>query len=249
MTVGAQLTQARIAAGMSVAEVAAKVRLRNSLLMAIEANDFTPCGGEAYARGHVRSLAVLLGMDVDRVMADFALQVKPDVNSLGELAAMSQSEKRSLPWAPIMAAAAIVIAGVVGFSLFTGNGTSKTSLVSTGTSTSATSRSTSTSPAPLSPEPSASLATAQLTNDVTVAISAVNDSSWIAVTSDAGAQLFAGILSKGTSKEFHDPQHLRVVIGNAGAVTLSVNGKKLGTPGGAREVLHFDFGTGDPTLG
>ena len=54
MTVGAQLTQARIAAGMSVAEVAAKVRLRNSLLMAIEANDFTPCGGEAYASNHNR---------------------------------------------------------------------------------------------------------------------------------------------------------------------------------------------------
>ena len=242
MTVGAQLAQARIAAGMSVAEVAAKVRLRNSLLTAIEADDFFPCGGEAYARGHVRSLAVLLGMDVDRVMADFALQVTPDVNSLEELAAMSQSESRSLPWAPIMAAAAIVIAGVVGFSLFTGNGTSKTSRVATSTSPSA-------SVAPLSPEPSVSSATAQITNDVVVVISAVNDSSWVAVTSDGGAQLFAGILSKGTSKEFHDPQHLRVVIGNAGAVTLSVNGKKLGTPGGPREVLHFDFGTGDPTLG
>jgi cytoskeletal protein RodZ len=242
MTVGAQLAQARIAAGMSVAEVAAKVRLRNSLLTAIEADDFFPCGGEAYARGHVRSLAVLLGMDVDRVMADFALQVKPDENSLGELAAMSQSESRSLPWAPIMAAAAIVIAGVVGFSLFTGNGTSKTSPVATSASTSA-------SVVPLSSEPRASSATAQITNDVVVVISAVNDSSWVAVTSDAGAQLFAGILSKGTSKEFHDPQHLRVVIGNAGAVTLSVNGKKLGTPGGPREVLHFDFGTGDPTLG
>jgi hypothetical protein len=97
--------------------------------------------------------------------------------------------------------------------------------------------------------PSASEASALLTDDVTVVIAAVSESSWIAITSDSGAQLFAGILQKGATKEFHDPQHLRVVIGNAGAVTLSVNGKKLGTPGGSREVLHFDFGTGDPTQG
>jgi hypothetical protein len=242
MTVGAQITQARLAAGLSISEVAAKVRVRNSLLIAIEANNFSPCGGEVYARGHVRSIATLLGMDVNRVMTDFSLQVKPDTSALLEIAAMSQGEKRSLPWAPLMAAAAIVIAGVVGFSLFTSGNSPSSSPV-------ATTDSVATSAAVTSTEPTSNQATAQLTNDVTVIVSAVSDSSWIAITSDSGMQLFSGILGKGASKEFHDPQHLRVVIGNAGAVTLSVNGKKLGTPGGAREVLHFDFGTGDPTLG
>ena len=103
--------------------------------------------------------------------------------------------------------------------------------------------------APASALPSASEPTALLTDDVTVVISAVSDSSWIAITSNSGVQLFAGILQKGVTKEFQDPQNLRVVIGNAGAVTLSVNGKKLGTPGGSREVLQFDFGIGDPTQG
>ena len=245
MTVGAQITQARIAAGLSVGEVAAKVRVRNSLLVAIESDNFEPCGGEVYARGHVRSIATALGMNVNELMVDFGLQVKPAVSALGEIATMMQGEKRALPWAPIMAAAAVVIAGVVGFSLFVGgkNPLEPSSAVAT------SSVSAKADLAPASALPSASEPTALLTDDVTVVISAVSDSSWIAITSNSGVQLFAGILQKGVTKEFQDPQNLRVVIGNAGAVTLSVNGKKLGTPGGSREVLQFDFGIGDPTQG
>ncbi len=245
MTVGAQITQARIAAGLSVAEVAAKVRVRNSLLVAIESDNFEPCGGEVYARGHVRSIATALGMNVNELMVAFGLQVKPAVSALGEMATMMQGEKRALPWAPIMASAAVVIAGIVGFSLFVGgkNPLEPSRAVAT------SSVSAKADLAPASALPSASEPTALLTDDVTVVISAVSDSSWIAITSNSGVQLFAGILQKGVTKEFQDPQNLRVVIGNAGAVTLSVNGKKLGTPGGSREVLQFDFGIGDPTQG
>lgn len=245
MTVGAQITQARIAAGLSVAEVAAKVRLRNSVLVAIESDNFEPCGGEVYARGHVRSLAGVLGINVNEVMVAFGLQVKPAESTLNQLSSMLQPEKRTLPWAPIMAAAAVVIAGVVGFSLFVGEKNPVDPALASVVITSTPQN----DPTMASNAPSASEATALLTDDVTVVIAAVSESSWIAITSDSGAQLFAGILQKGATKEFHDPQHLRVVIGNAGAVTLSVNGKKLGTPGGSREVLHFDFGTGDPTQG
>ena len=245
MTVGAHIKQARIAAGLSVAEVAAKVRVRNSLLVAIESDNFDPCGGEVYARGHVRSIAIALGMNVNELMVAFGLQVKPAVSALGEIATMMQGEKRSLPWAPIMAAAAVVMAGVVGFSLFVG-GENPLELSRAVTTSSASAKA---DLAPASALPSASEPTALLTDDVTVVISAVSGSSWIAITSNSGVQLFAGILQKGVTKEFQDPQNLRVVIGNAGAVTLSVNGKKLGTPGGSREVLQFDFGIGDPTQG
>ena len=40
---------------------------------------------------------------------------------------------------------------------------------------------------------------------------------------------------------------LHLVIGNAGGVTLTVNGKDLGRPGELGRVLHFDFVPGDPT--
>ncbi|PHX75131.1 MAG: hypothetical protein CK545_06610 [Actinobacteria bacterium] len=245
MTVGAQITQARIAAGLSVAEVAAKVRLRNSVLVAIESDNFDPCGGEVYARGHVRSIATALGMNVNELMVAFGLQVKPAASALDQMASMLRPVKRTLPWAPIMAAAAVVIAGVIGFSLFVGGENPVDPLLASAVTTDTPQN----DPSMASDTPSASEATALLTDDVTVVIAAVSESSWIAITSDSGAQLFAGILQKGATKEFHDRQHLRVVIGNAGAVTLSVNGKKLGTPGGSREVLHFDFGTGDPTQG
>ena len=245
MTVGAQIKQARIAAGLSVAEVAAKVRVRNSLLVAIESDNFDPCGGEVYARGHVRSIAIALGMNVNELMVAFGLQVKPAVSALGEIATMMQGEKRSLPWAPIMAAAAVVMAGVVGFSLFVGG----ENPVDPPLASAVTTDTPQNDPSMASNTPSASEATALLTDDVTVVISAVSGSSWIAITSNSGVQLFAGILQKGVTKEFQDPQNLRVVIGNAGAVTLSVNCEKLCAPGGSREVLQFDFGIGDPTQG
>ncbi len=39
----------------------------------------------------------------------------------------------------------------------------------------------------------------------------------------------------------------KLVIGNAGAVSLVVNGRDLGEPGSGGEVVKVNFGPGDPT--
>ncbi|HEY5334907.1 MAG TPA: RodZ domain-containing protein [Mycobacteriales bacterium] len=60
---GAHITELREAAGLSVDQVASRTRIRASLLVAMESGDFAPCGGAVYARGHLRSIARVIGAD------------------------------------------------------------------------------------------------------------------------------------------------------------------------------------------
>ena len=57
MSIGSDLQSARTAAGLTLEQVAEKTKLRTSLVAAIESNDFSLCGGDVYARGHLRVLA------------------------------------------------------------------------------------------------------------------------------------------------------------------------------------------------
>jgi cytoskeleton protein RodZ len=61
--VGRRLMLARRHAGLSVEEVAANTRIRGTMIRQIEAGDFSRCGGEVYARGHVRAIAKAVGAD------------------------------------------------------------------------------------------------------------------------------------------------------------------------------------------
>lgn len=63
VSIGTTLSQAREAAGLSIAEVSSRTRIRTSLVRAIEADDFGPCGGDFYARGHIRAIARIVGVD------------------------------------------------------------------------------------------------------------------------------------------------------------------------------------------
>jgi cytoskeleton protein RodZ len=47
--------------------------------------------------------------------------------------------------------------------------------------------------------------------------------------------------------DFTAKKTIHLVIGNAAAVQLVVNGRDLGSPGRPGEVVRLDFGPGDPT--
>ena len=53
MSVGSELSAAREQAGMTLAQVADRTRIRSTLIAGIEADDFSLCGGDVYARGHI----------------------------------------------------------------------------------------------------------------------------------------------------------------------------------------------------
>ena len=69
--IGPELAAARTRVGLSVDELAERTRIRPHVIESIEVDDFTPCGGDFYARGHIRTLARVLGKDPAPMLAQF----------------------------------------------------------------------------------------------------------------------------------------------------------------------------------
>jgi cytoskeletal protein RodZ len=69
--IGPELAAARTRVGLSVDELADRTRIRPHVIESIEVDDFTPCGGDFYARGHIRTLARVLGKDPAPLLASF----------------------------------------------------------------------------------------------------------------------------------------------------------------------------------
>ncbi|MFD6949394.1 helix-turn-helix domain-containing protein, partial [Nocardiopsis sp. NPDC060348] len=70
-TIGQTLSAARVAAGHTVADLSARTRIRETVLMGIEQEDFVPCGGDFYARGHIRGICRALGLDPAPLLAEY----------------------------------------------------------------------------------------------------------------------------------------------------------------------------------
>lgn len=61
--IGPQLKAARERLRLSIEQLAERTRIRPHVIEALEIDDFLPCGGDFYARGHLRTLARVLGLD------------------------------------------------------------------------------------------------------------------------------------------------------------------------------------------
>ena len=69
--IGARLVQARRRLRLSVDDLADRTRVRPHVIDAIEAEDFSPCGGDVYARGHLRVLGRVLGIDAESLVEEY----------------------------------------------------------------------------------------------------------------------------------------------------------------------------------
>lgn len=69
--VGPQLAAARTRIGLGVDQLAERTRIRPHVIESIEVDDFGPCGGDFYARGHLRTLARVLGVDAAPLLASY----------------------------------------------------------------------------------------------------------------------------------------------------------------------------------
>ena len=63
MSIGESLAEARRQAGLTIGQVSHQTRIRESIIRDIEQDDFSACGGDFYARGHIRSIAAVVGAD------------------------------------------------------------------------------------------------------------------------------------------------------------------------------------------
>ena len=105
MSIGAALAEARQRAGLTVAQVSERTRIRETVIRGIERDNYSGCGGDFYARGHIRGIAKAVGADPGPLIEEYdAVCRSPDVLSrvsLEELlAASAQVPQRRRPTLP-----------------------------------------------------------------------------------------------------------------------------------------------------
>jgi len=241
MTLGSMISKARIDARLSVEDLSAATNIRGALLRLMEANDFSQCGGETYARGHIRNIAQRLGVDPlifltvfeeEHMQADRSMQ-----DLLVETNAMKQPEEvRKVSW-KVLATISVASLFVVGLVQIIVSNTSSPEIPAPISSVTA-SPSTSATPE-ASPSGEATLSTG---TGVEAVITASRAKSWLFVSDASGRTLFSGQISRGTTKTFSSDVSLNFKIGNAGGVDLVVNGKKIDSVGADGEVVSLSYG-------
>src|ERR1700722_9959155 len=71
VSIGESLADARRQAGLTVTQVSQQTRVRESIIRDIEQGDFSACGGDFYARGHIRSIAAVVGTDPVPLISEY----------------------------------------------------------------------------------------------------------------------------------------------------------------------------------
>ncbi|MFE9771548.1 helix-turn-helix domain-containing protein [Streptomyces sp. NPDC005931] len=255
-SVGRALRQARIAAGLTVDDVSTATRVRIAIVHAIEADNFAACGGDVYARGHIRTLAKAVHLDPAPLIAQYDAEHggRPAPTPAAPLfeAERIRPERRGPNWTAAMVAAIVVVVGFVGFTLVKGDDGSNANVAdgtapTAGESASPTPKSK--KPADPEPDPSDSAIAAAPQDKVTVRVSAPDGRSWISAKDHNGRLLFDGLLKQGESKTFQDSSKINLVLGDAGAIDLYVNGKKIEDDFRPGAVERLTYTKGDPQAG
>ncbi|MET7476610.1 RodZ domain-containing protein [Streptomyces sp. NPDC005648] len=258
LSVGRALKQARIDAGLTVDDVTNATRVRIAIVHAIEADDFAPCGGDVYARGHIRTLAKAVHLDPVPLLAQYDADHggRPAPTPAAPLfeAERIRPERRGPNWTAAMVAAIVAVVGFVGFTAFKGGDDSGAKTQVAEGSTPTTSKSPSPTPtdktsATPKSDPSDSAIAAAPQDKVTVQVSAADGKSWISAKDHNGRLLFDGLLQQGESKTFQDSDKINLVLGDAGAIQLYVNGKKIEDDFQPGAVERLTYTKGDPQVG
>ena len=244
MSLGSSITQARKSAGLSIEDLSASTNIRTALLKEIESNNFANCGGETYARGHIRNIATKLGVDPLIFIAAFEDEQMHTDRSMKELlvenSVMRQPEEaRKVSW-KVLATISVSSLFIAGLAQIIISNTASVEIPEPIASITATESATP------SPEATEATPTEQATvstgEGVELVISASRAKSWLFVSDATGRTLFSGQMSRGSSKTFRTDVSLNVKIGNAGGVDLTVNGKKVDSIGVDGEVVSVSYG-------
>ena len=241
MPLGSLIAKARKDAGLSLEDLAAKTNIRISVLSEIEKDNFSHCGGETYARGHVRNIASILKADQKEFIRLYEEEQGGETRSIKDLLIENSvmrlpAEARKVSW-KVLVMISVVSLFAVGIAQVVISNVNTNDVVSAVPSASA-SPTAAESP---SAEPSAQN-TFSTGTGVEVVINAVRAKSWLFVSDDAGRVLFSGQIPRGAVKVFSSDSQLNLKVGNAGGVDLKVNGKKVEAIGVDAEVVSVSYG-------
>ena len=124
MSIGEALAEARRQARLSVPEVSQRTRIREVIISGIEDDDYSACGGDFYARGHIRAIARAVGTDPEPLIREYdTARLGPDaipeeVTEPVEPVRLGERRRRILLAA--LALALVAGIGILGYQLASG---------------------------------------------------------------------------------------------------------------------------------
>jgi hypothetical protein len=225
--IGGKIAHAREMLDMSIEELSDRTRIRPHVLEAMEVDDFGPCGGDVYARGHLQSVARVLGLSADQLLGVYDERyAQGPINARrvfeAELSTGSSSGMRATFGGPrwsLLISAVLCLTMVWGLArLFAGE------------------------PADLAAAPPGDVAvqagnqkpiTSPLMVTTPMTVRAAFAPAHVVVRDRTGKTLWSGDLALGQKRKVVGLAPFKVSADNGGAVVVLVKGKDLGTVGEA----------------
>jgi helix-turn-helix protein/uncharacterized protein DUF4115 len=245
VSIGESLAEARRRAGLTVTQVSQETRIREAIIRGIEQDDYSQCGGDFYARGHIRSIAAVVGTDPVPLISEYDAEHGP----LGSLRAsevfepstpIKIRERRRSP--RLGTFVVLVLLAVIGYSAY--------HLISTHGKNNhpAASNSHGFTEPPASPTPSNTpsptvSATPSLTN-VVINVATGQEPCWVLLTKASdGSQIYMGTLPAGSTMTWTEQEAVNIRLGNPPTVVLTVNGHRQPLKSVVPVTLSFSPGT------
>ncbi len=248
MSIGEVLAAARSQAGLTITQVSQQTRIRETIVRGIEADDFSACGADFYARGHIRAIARAAGVDPGPLIREYDSSHNPPQASAapsgpGPSAPLRLTEPRRPHWGIALLVVLAAVAGVLAYHIVASG--------PAGRSTAAARKPAATAHKAARQHPAvkntpAPPATSHASPGVVISLTAVSEPCWADLTTPGGATIFQGIVGTGTSKTWTERQAVTLKLGNPGAVTLTVDGKSRTGLGSQPVTLSLGPGQGIP---
>jgi cytoskeletal protein RodZ len=240
MSLGALITKSRTDARLSIEDLAKATNIPITLLRDMENDNFKKCGGETYARGHLRNIAAKLGID-ERIFLDlFETEVTAPAKPIREMlnennVTMPYQEPKRISWKVLAAGSAAVLVLFAGAQIFflNSDNANDPEIIITASATPSNSASESVTPSVA--------ASPEIVGGVNVELVASRGTTWLYATNENGEVLFSGQVRQGATKTFSAAKQVNLRVGNAGGVDISVNGKDVGSIGANGDVVNLTY--------
>jgi cytoskeletal protein RodZ len=224
VSIGDTLAEARRQAGLTTTQVSQRTMIRETIIRSIEQGDFSPCGGDFYARGHIRSIADVVGADPAPLIREYDEEHGP----LGNMRAVQIfepatpikiHEPRDLHLGRVLLVALLAAVGFGAYRVVSVNGNH-----SPATATSTVRPEVKPKPAPtVAAKPPARKAFPAGEAVITLTATA---NCWVGFDSPTGQQLSQDTVLAGQTRTWNEKNPVSMVIGNPPGAKLTVNGKQ-----------------------
>ena len=238
MTLGSTIRDAREAARISLESLSDSTSIRMGLLTEMEDNNFKHCGGDTYARGHLRNIANRIGLNPQILLDLYNEEHSTENRAMQDLLVENNimqvpREARNISW-KVPALISVSILFVIGaVQIITSNQSS------TPTSTPSVSASQSASAAPSAIATPTAVATSK-GGPVSLTLVASRGNSYIHIIVD-GKTAEKGSMFQGETKSFTAKNVVSIYLSNPAGLDLTLNGKQLAPLGGQNEEVRRTF--------